>query len=68
MEAHHISQNGVCICLSPLPNKEIVIRMCDVPENIRQGLNKNPKIMKKFVKVAERTTNSHKYRLFLFFA
>jgi len=64
MEAHHISKAHVCIYLSHLTIKEIMSRIWYMFWNIHQGLNKNPKIMKKMFLVAERDTNNHKYRLF----
>ena len=64
MEAHHISKAHVCIYLSCLTIKEIMSRIWYMFWNIHQGLNKNPKIMKKKFLVAERDTNNHKYRLF----
>ena len=64
MEVHHISKAHVCIYLSCLTIKEIMSRIWYMFWNIHQGLKKNPKIMKKFVKVAGRDTNNHKYRLF----
>ena len=64
MEVHHISKAHVCICLSCLTIKEIMSRIWYMFWNIHQGLKKNPKIMKKFVMVAGRDTNNHKYRLF----
>ena len=64
IEVHHISKNNVCIYLSHLTIKETRVRIWYLFWNIHQGLSKNPKIMKIFVKVAERNTNNHKYRLF----
>ena len=64
MEVHHISKNNVCIYLSHLTIKETTVRIWYLFWNIHQGLSNNPKIMKIFVKVAERSTNNHKYRLF----
>jgi hypothetical protein len=49
------------------PNKETMVKMSDIPENICQGLKKIPKIMKNFVGVAGGDTNNHKYRLFHIF-
>ena len=66
MEVHHIFKIHVCICLSYFTIKEIRVTIWYVFENICQGLRKNPKIMKKIVKVAERDTNNSKYRLFPF--
>ena len=64
MGVHHISKIGVCLYLSPLTIKETVVRNWYMFWNIHQGLRKNTKIMKIFVKVAERIANIHKYRLF----
>jgi hypothetical protein len=65
IEGYHISKIGVCIYLSCLTIKETTVRIWYMVSNIHQGLRKNPKIMKKFPKVDERSTNNHKYRLFL---
>jgi hypothetical protein len=56
--------NHVCIYLSHLTIKETMVEIWYMFSNIHQGPRKDPKIMKKFVKVAERNTNNHKYRLF----
>ena len=64
MEAHHMSKTRVCIYLSYLTIKAIVVRIWYVFSNIHQGLRENRKIMKKIDKLAERNTNNHKYRLF----
>jgi hypothetical protein len=62
IEVHYISKNYVCIYLSSLTIKEIVVRIWYMCLNIHQGPRKNPKIMKKIPKVAGRDENSHKYR------
>ena len=64
IEVHHISKTCFCLYLSHLTIKETRVRIWYLFWNIHQGLSKNPKIMKIFVKVAERNTNNHKYRLF----
>jgi hypothetical protein len=64
IEVHHISKTRVCIYLSHFTIKEIMVKIWYMVLNIHQGLRKNPKIMKIFVKVAERNTNNQKYRLF----
>jgi len=68
IQVHHISKIYVCIYLSSITIKEIVVRMCHMFSNIHHSSRKSPKIMKKFVKVAEKNTNNHKYRLFLVLA
>ena len=68
MGGHHISKVGVCTYLCSLTIEEIVATIWYVFWNIHQGLGKILKIMKIFVRVAERNTNTHKYRLFLIFA
>jgi hypothetical protein len=42
-----------------------MVKIWYMVSNIPQGLRINPKIMKKFIKVAEMSANNHKYRLFL---
>ena len=64
IEIHHMSRNRVCTYLSSLTIKVIVVRIWYMFSNIHQGPRENPKIMKIFVRVAERNVNNHKYRLF----
>jgi hypothetical protein len=64
IEVHHISKDHVCVYLSHLTIKEIMLRIWYMFWNIHQGLRENPKIMKKFVQVAEKNTNNQKYWLF----
>jgi hypothetical protein len=59
-----MSKNDVCIYFSSFTIKVIVVRIWYPFSNIHQGLRENPKIMKKFVRVAERDVNTQKYRLF----